>query len=116
MRRVWIFRSLAALWVAVSLVWILALVFRGGDGTRAVFAETPFLFAERQQMVQDLVIERTLEKAESLAEGFFCEEALETLEEIPTLFPYTTLFRSSEERRVGKECTLSLHDALPIME
>ena len=83
MRRVWIFRSLAALWVAVSLVWILALVFRGGDGTRAVFAETPFLFAERQQMVQDLVIERTLEKAESLAEGFFCEEALETLEEIP---------------------------------
>ena len=21
-----------------------------------------------------------------------------------TLFPYTTLFRSSEERRVGKEC------------
>ena len=24
----------------------------------------------------------------------------------PTLFPYTTLFRSIEERRVGKECTL----------
>ena len=25
---------------------------------------------------------------------------------IGTLFPYTTLFRSSEERRVGKECNL----------
>ena len=25
---------------------------------------------------------------------------------VVTLFPYTTLFRSSEERRVGKECKI----------
>ena len=110
MRRVWIFRSLAALWVAVSLVWILALVFRGGDGTRAVFAETPFLFAERQQMVQDLVIERTLEKAESLAEGFFCEEALETLEEIPE--PY----REDERVAGARERFEEIRDGMVLYE
>ena len=27
---------------------------------------------------------------------------------LTTLFPYTTLFRSSEERRVGKECIVWL--------
>ena len=33
--------------------------------------------------------------------------------ELRTLFPYTTLFRSSEERRV-KECTLRLEAGLPL--
>ena len=31
--------------------------------------------------------------------------ALEHPSKVSTLFPYTTLFRSTEERRVGKECT-----------
>ena len=36
--------------------------------------------------------------------GGFARKRSNTLKFEDTLFPYTTLFRSSEERRVGKEC------------
>ena len=46
------------------------------------------------------------ENLEVIYSPVFQKELTERLSTMLTLFPYTTLFRSSEERRVGKECKI----------
>lgn len=95
-----ILRSAAALALAaaVFLLWILSLFLQNGMRAQAVFAETPLLSARRQEMIRDRAIDLTLEKAERLAEGYFCQEALDALDEVPPVYREDGRIAEARER------------------